>query len=615
MYEPFFGLTREPFSVAPDPHFMYMSPKHREAIGHLIYGLRRGAGFVLLTGDIGAGKTTVWRSFLERLPANFDVAYVVNPKLHVDALLTRVCEDLRIELPQGSVDLIDAIHGHLLLAFAGGRRTLIVVDEAQALSADVLEQLRLLTNLDSTGGKLQVLLIGQPELRAILNQPALEPLAQRVVARFHLTALSEGETARYIAHRLTVAGLVGPVPFDAEALHFVHELCGGVPRRINVLCDRAMLTAQLAASLRIDRGIVERAADDVFGRTPVAMQPPPAVHQPSSPRWRAMAAAAVCLLAVGALVVPDAVTRVMSVVAAVASTRDGSNARELPMPIARNPVPAALPDANVPAATAAAPITTEAAPAAALPRTAVQPTSAAPAATASIAAPPAQTPPLAKVASVEAPKIDRPSVPAEPLRKFSSLDAVFTSAPADEAEAWRALAQMWGVTLEPGEPCAVAAKHALRCYLSKGGLSPIRQLSRPGIVKLSDQHGRTAYALLVGLAPDGATFRNNDTEQTVPLSALARWRGEFETFWRPPPGYRDAEPVSTRGALAPWLGERLAMIDGGSSASIGADALQKRVFAFQLSQGLNPDGVAGPLTLMQINRSSGIDEPRLQLTR
>ena len=177
MYTAFFGLQQEPFSIAPDPRFLYMSDKHREALQLLGYGLTRGASFVLLTGEIGAGKTTVWRRFLEELPSNYDVASVVNPKLDTDALLARVFEDLGVELPADgkSVDLIDALHGHLLLAHAQGRRTLIVIDEAQALSNEVLEQLRLLTNLDSSGRKLQVMLIAQPELRQMLQQPQLEP--------------------------------------------------------------------------------------------------------------------------------------------------------------------------------------------------------------------------------------------------------------------------------------------------------------------------------------------------------------------------------------------------------------------------------------------------------
>lgn len=183
MLESFFGLSCEPFSVAPDPRFMYLSAQHREALLHLEHGLHGGGGFVLLTGEIGAGKTTVWRSFLERLSPNFDIASVVNPQLGVDALLARVCQDLGVVLPDGAAqDPIDALHGHLLLAHAQGRRTLIAVDEAQALSEPVLEQLRLLTNLVTSERKLvQVLMIGQPELLDMLERPALEPLAQRVV--------------------------------------------------------------------------------------------------------------------------------------------------------------------------------------------------------------------------------------------------------------------------------------------------------------------------------------------------------------------------------------------------------------------------------------------------
>ena len=175
---------------------------------------------MLLTGEIGAGKTTVWRRFLEDLPSNVDVASVVNPKLDAQALIARICEDLHLESApdEAPIDLIDALHSHLLLAHAMGRRTLIVIDEAQALSSEVLEQLRLLTNLDSSGRKLQVMLIGQPELRQMLEMPQLEPLAQRVVARYHLPALSESETAGYIAHRLAVAGLRGPSPFDGESI-------------------------------------------------------------------------------------------------------------------------------------------------------------------------------------------------------------------------------------------------------------------------------------------------------------------------------------------------------------------------------------------------------------
>jgi general secretion pathway protein A len=282
MYEAFFGLKQEPFSIAPDPRFLFLTDKHRLALALLNHGLSRGAGFVLLTGEIGAGKSTVWRAFLESLPSNFDVANVVNPRLDVNALLSPICDDLHVELPAagGPTDLIDALHGHLLLAHAQGRRTLIVIDEAQALSPAVLEQLRLLTNLDSTGRLLHVMLIGQPELRAVLEHEQLEPLAQRIVGRFYPRPLSAAETTRYIEHRLKVAGLSGPLPFDAEALALVHRLCRGVPRRINVLSDHALTAACTQGKLQVDAGIVARAAADAFDRPPEL--PPAAAPEPVS---------------------------------------------------------------------------------------------------------------------------------------------------------------------------------------------------------------------------------------------------------------------------------------------------------------------------------------------
>lgn len=285
MYEPFFGLNGEPFSVAPDPRFMYLSAQHLEALRQVEIGLRGGGGFMLLTGEVGAGKTTVWRSFLEQLPSNWDIATVVNPKLGVDALLARIMEDLGVELAlEGTRDPIDALHGHLLLAHARGRRSLIVVDEAQALSVPVFEQLRLLTNLVTADRKLvQVLLIGQPELHDLLERPELEPLASRVVGRHHLGALPAEETRRYIAHRLAVAGNGGPPPFDDEAMAKVHVLAGGLPRRINVLCDRALLAAWQVRQRRVGTALVDRAASEVLARPAHARNRPVEPRRPPTP--------------------------------------------------------------------------------------------------------------------------------------------------------------------------------------------------------------------------------------------------------------------------------------------------------------------------------------------
>ncbi|MDB5819242.1 MAG: gspA, partial [Rhizobacter sp.] len=273
MYAPFFGLTQEPFSIAPDPRYLFMSEQHREALAHLLFGLGGGGGFVLLTGEIGAGKTTVCRCFLEQIPKRCNVAYIFNPKLSSIEMLQSVCDEFGVSpvLARDPADAptikdhVDALNQFLLRTHAVGQNNVLIVDEAQMLSADVLEQLRLLTNLETNERKLlQIVLIGQPELRDMLARPELEQLEQRVIARFHLDALSEPETRNYIRHRLAVAGLTTALPFDAEAIRRIHRIARGVPRRINLLCSRAMLGAYASGKPQVDRRIIGKAADEVF---------------------------------------------------------------------------------------------------------------------------------------------------------------------------------------------------------------------------------------------------------------------------------------------------------------------------------------------------------------
>ncbi len=272
MYTHYFQLKQSPFSIAPDPRYLFMSERHREALAHLLYGVGSGGGFVLLTGEIGAGKTTVCRCFMEQIPDNCQLAYIFNPKLSVEELLLSICEELRIAPPAGvgsataSVKTyVDAINVHLLASHAQGKNNVLIIDEAQNLSAAVLEQLRLLTNLETSERKLlQIILIGQPELRAMLARPELEQLAQRVIARYHLGSLSEAETASYIHHRLAVAGSTSRSPFGPRLMAQIHKLSHGVPRRINLLCDRALLGAYVENQPQVTRQILRRAAAEVF---------------------------------------------------------------------------------------------------------------------------------------------------------------------------------------------------------------------------------------------------------------------------------------------------------------------------------------------------------------
>jgi general secretion pathway protein A len=269
-YASHFGLSESPFSITPDPRFLYMSVRHREALAHLLYGITGGGGFVQLTGEVGTGKTTICRYLLEQLPPDVDVALILNPKLTALELLASACDELRIDYPAGTTSLkvlVDALYRHLLGAHARARRTVLIIDEAQNLTVEVLEQIRLLTNLETPREKLlQIILIGQPELSQLLDQPALRQLAQRVTARYHLLPFSPPETRGYIAHRMEVAGQRS-VTFTEAAMREVHRLSGGVPRLINVICDRALLGAYAHDLHRIEPGTIRTAASEVLGRT------------------------------------------------------------------------------------------------------------------------------------------------------------------------------------------------------------------------------------------------------------------------------------------------------------------------------------------------------------
>src|SRR5713101_6494711 len=275
LYLAAFGLTEAPFSTTPDQRFLYLSDRHRDALAHLLYGVAERGGFVQLTGEVGTGKTTLCRYLLEHLPVHVDIALLLNPTLRRLELLAAICDELRVAYPAGSTSLkvlVDALHAHLLDAHARGRRTVVIVDEAQHLSVEVLEQLRLLTTLETGKAKLlQIILIGQPELLELMGRTDLRQVAQRVAARYHLTPLTERETRAYVAHRLSMAGQsAGPptVVFDDAALRVVHRESGGVPRLINVLCDRALLGAYATHSEAVTRNIVRRAAREIAGDVP-----------------------------------------------------------------------------------------------------------------------------------------------------------------------------------------------------------------------------------------------------------------------------------------------------------------------------------------------------------
>jgi general secretion pathway protein A len=270
MYLTFFGLNEKPFAITPDPRYLYLSERHAEALAHLLYGINEAGGFVQLTGEVGTGKTTIVRSLLAQTPKNAEIALILNPRMTAPEFLLTICEELGIGVPdsaqQSLKDLVDILSEYLLHAHSQGQRVVLVVDEAQNLSPDVLEQVRLLTNLETNTQKLlQIILIGQPELRELLSRNELRQLAQRITGRYHLSPLSHDETIAYVRHRLRVAGATSDI-FAHGALNEVFRLSGGVPRVINVISDRALLGAYSLDRHRVTPGLVRHAASEVFGR-------------------------------------------------------------------------------------------------------------------------------------------------------------------------------------------------------------------------------------------------------------------------------------------------------------------------------------------------------------
>ncbi len=268
MYSQYFHFSELPFSIATDPHFIYMSPRHQEALAHLLYGINFGGGFVALTGEVGTGKTTLCHCLLQQIPNNIDIALILNPKLNAIELLATLCDELGIgydKNQQALKNLIDRLNQHLLTTHANGRRTVLLIDEAQNLSFEVLEQIRLLTNLETHKTKLlQIILVGQPELQDLLKRQDLRQLNQRITARYHLLPLSLAETREYIHHRLTVAN-GQPGIFKPSAISKIYKLSSGIPRVINILCDRALLGAYSSNTRVITSAIISRAAAETLG--------------------------------------------------------------------------------------------------------------------------------------------------------------------------------------------------------------------------------------------------------------------------------------------------------------------------------------------------------------
>ena len=564
MYLKFFGLSEAPFSITPDPAFVYLSPEHRDALAHLLYGVGKGGsgGFVQLTGEVGTGKTTLCRCLLEQLPENTHVALVLNPLLTPRELLATVCEELGIEthgISDSSKAMVDALNDYLLVQHGKGHRVVVVIDEAQNLSPEALEQVRLLTNLETPKEKLlQMVLLGQPELRQLLQRQNLRQLSQRITARYHLQPLDQEETFAYVRHRMMVAGAQRS-PFNRSALRALYQRSGGVPRLINIIADRALAGAYARESGRVTARLVNAAAHEV---------------QPSETRvrsnpWPGMAATAAGLLLVAVTLMtwgPAWLERGTPPV-------DGSagSGTEIASANAENETPEKFPE------------------------------------------------PLAETARPAVGAVGPAAGPGELVEESEPEPAVDTLdrdwLDRQHLGAWRSFAGLWQ---RPDQAPAIQSAcggtpgTGFACLRESGNWSRIRHLGLPVLLVLHD--GDIRLLPLTGLNAGLATVGAADDSRTVSRSEIEdHWLGEYLVAWPQAP---DWPTQIWRGQPGPAVDIVMQMATfaepawpGGGTFDAGFETWLKD---FQRRNGLAADGIIGPNTLIYLMAPT-ITEPRLAL--
>ena len=570
MYLEFFGISDKPFQITPDTRFLYLTPRHRDGLAHLLYGADEAGGFILLTGEVGTGKTMLCRSVLEQMPEHVNVALILNPRQSSKELIASICDELNIPYRRSTTSLkylVDRLNLYLLKQHAQGKRTVLVIDEAQNLRAEVLEQIRLLTNLEvATQKLLQIILIGQPELQAILARPELRQLTQRITARFHLTPLSKEETAAYIQHRLQIVGFKGEL-FSKGAVTMVHQLSGGVPRLVNNICERSMMGAYGENVHRIDKGLVRKAAGEVLQ--------PKDRFQPM--RWIAggaiAAGAAAFVLSIWGLL-PSAsqesyanagtgqtVGQTASISSNVSPSRETLASQAL---VENKPV-------------TDAPVKQE----------------------------------VADVAVLQQ-ATDRETKNYKPQSGASFLKLINNSnLRTDNNRAFTTLFSYWGLSyseLKGDTACERATAAELRCIFGKAGWEVIRGHNRPAVLEVINAAGKRRQIVVLALQGNqvslnvGGKVVTTSTESVDPY-----WYGNYLLLWKPPPAGSNVLREGLIGKDVGWLRDQLNRIEG---KAVSTDEKKKlsfdptlkwRVMEFQRIRGLNVDGVAGRETIIEIN--------------
>lgn len=559
MYYDFFGFREPPFSIAPDPRYLYLSERHKEALAHLMYGVQGQGGFIVITGEVGTGKTTVSRCFIENVPDHVDIALILNPRLSARELLAAICDELGIDYPANATikPLVDCINQHLLEAHARGRHQVLMIDEAQNLSADVLEQLRLLTNLETAEKKLlQIVLLGQPELQELLERPELRQLNQRVTARYHLDALEKDELPAYLHYRLGVAGVKVDL-FTPAAVRVLYRKSSGVPRLINLISDRALLGAYAEGVHLIEPKHIRLAAREMGlgeGSRSSRKTIPPAL------RYLTMVAAVAALAVLG--------------LAFLETER---------APVAVDTVPRALADESE-----------------------------------VIDARPQEV-----VAAISGEIRREEPASTEPVAA-DRTPFLFSEHALSTAQAYRQLFTLWGESWDQRSTpfaCDFAAEVGLRCLHRQGSRRSLEDLDHPAVLELRDARGDRRYVTLAALDGDKATILGQDGPVSVSFEDLQGfWFGQFSIIWRLPPYMQDQAVQGAGASEGVWLSARMMqLVSLHTSDNLEQDRVsrlvrEQQVRWYQELKGLEPDGVVGAMTLIQMSNDLDTDIPRLSGT-
>lgn len=583
MYEDFFGLKEAPFSIAPNPLYLYMSRQHHEALAHLIYGVGRGGGFVLLTGEVGTGKTTICRCFLQQVPADTDVAFILNPKLNAEQLLATICDELDISYIADDItikELVDSINHYLLQSHARGRHTVLIIDEAQNLHPDVLEQLRLLTNLETNEKKLlQIVLLGQPELQDMFRQPELRQLAQRITARFHLRELQASEVGPYVRHRLGVAGgrdIHGIFP--ERTLRRLYQISSGIPRLINVICDRSLLGAYAHNLRTVDVRTLEAAAREVLGEGGPILRSRPRILT----TWLAVSGGALLASLVWA-----GATQWTSRQAVTASTQEPTELSPDTVTASQDGTSASAEPLIQQTPTEASSGTAEGESADSLAKSTVDATTPAPS------------------ESAATPSEATSSTPADAPLDLSALHASLVPAMVELA-AHHSIDLP--VTASADAACAALKARSVACFDRSAGLGYIRKLGLPVIVEMDVPPSGSRFALLEKIDEHSVGLRAGPLKGETSLGAFSlAWKGRFIAIWSLPRHYEGVVSPGGSSPLLPWLRDSLLRL---GDTSISSDLpvrtygpeLVDAIKRFQSSRGERPDGIVGETTVFRLVR-------------